>query len=206
MIIAVVNTKGGTGKTTSSVFLAHGLARDGKTLLLDADPQGSAMSWSKTVGEDFQPSTIPLPVADLHLRLPSLAESFEHVVIDTPPGEGDASHSPVTESAILAADIVILPLSPTTMDLDRLAPTIDLLSKVELRHRHSPQLHILLTKVRAGTNSATASRLTLEEDFGLPVLEAEIPLLERYANAMGLPVVELGEYEHVITALAARAQ
>jgi chromosome partitioning protein len=76
VVIAVVNTKGGTGKTTSAVFLAHGLAEDGKTLLIDADPQGSAMSWSKAVGEDFVPSTVPLPVSDLHVRLPALAESF----------------------------------------------------------------------------------------------------------------------------------
>jgi chromosome partitioning protein len=180
------------------------MAETGKTLLVDADPQGSAMSWSKLVGEDFKPSTIPLAVSDLHLRLPALASSFDHVVIDTPPGEGDNKESPITESAIKAADLVILPLSPSTMDLDRLAPTLDLLSKVELRHKHTPQLRVLLTKVRAGTNSSVASRLVLGEDFKLPVFEVEIPLFERYANAFGLPVTALGEYKDVINMIGAK--
>jgi cellulose biosynthesis protein BcsQ len=87
------------------------------------------------------------------------------------------------------------------MDLDRLAPTLDLISRVELRHKHTPQLRVLLTKVRAGTNSSVASRLVLKEDFKLPVLEVEIPLLERFANAMGLPVTVLGEYREVMAAL-----
>ena len=105
MVIAVINTKGGTGKTTSSVFIAHGLSGHGKTLLIDADPQGSSMSWSKTVGrEAFLPSTIPLAVSDLNERLPDLAEGFAHVLIDTPPGEGSEQQAPITESAIRAAE------------------------------------------------------------------------------------------------------
>lgn len=204
MVLAVVNTKGGTGKTTTAVYLAHALADEGKTMLVDADPQGSAMSWSKIVGEGFKPATVPLAVTDIHRRLPALAESFEHVVIDTPPGEGDISKSPVTESSIRAADAVIIPLGPTTMDLDRLAPTLDLLTKVENLYGHTPHLHVLLTRVRSGTTSSVATKLALTEDFRLPVLEAEIPLLERYANAMGLPITSIGDYVHVLAELRAR--
>jgi chromosome partitioning protein len=204
MVIAVVNTKGGTGKTTTAVYVAHALAQEGKTMLVDADPQGSAMSWSKIIGEEFKPATVPLAVTDIHRRLPALAESFQHVVIDTPPGEGDISKSPITEGSILAADAVIIPLGPTTMDLDRLAPTLDLLTKVENLYGHTPHLHVLLTRVRAGTTSSIATRLALTDDFKLPVLEAEIPLLEKYANAMGLPVASAGDYERVIAELRAR--
>lgn len=202
MVIAVINTKGGTGKTTSSVFIAHGLALHGKTLLIDADPQKSSMSWSQAVGrEGFLPSTIPLPVPDLNDRLPDLAAGFAHVLIDTPPGEGSEQQAPITESAIRAADIVILPLAPTTMDLDRLAPTIELLSSIERRFGHTPELHVLLTKVRAGTTSSQAIRMLLTEDYKLPVFATEIHLLERYANAFGIPVTELGEYQAVIDEL-----
>lgn len=202
MVIAVINTKGGTGKTTSSVFIAHGLARNGKTLLIDADPQKSSMSWSQVVGkEQFLPSTIPLAVSDLNERLPDIAEGFHHVLIDTPPGEGSEQQAPITESAIRAADVVILPLAPTTMDLDRLAPTIELLSIIERKYGHTPQLHVLLTKVRAGTTSAQGIRTLLTQDFKLPVFQAEIHLLERYANAFGVPVSDLGEYQDVINEL-----
>jgi chromosome partitioning protein len=202
MIIAVINTKGGTAKTTSAVFIAHGLAQYGKTLLIDADPQGSSMSWSQMVGtENFLPSTIPLAVSDLDTRVPGLAGGFSHVIIDTPPGEGSESQAPITESAIRIADVVLLPLAPTMMDLDRLAPTIDLLSSIERRYGHTPVLHVLLTKVRAGTTSASATRTALTEDFKLPVFRAEIPMYERYANAFGLPITDLGEYQYVIAEL-----
>jgi chromosome partitioning protein len=45
MRIALVNQKGGVGKSTSAVYLAAGLARQGRTLLVDADPQQTVLSW-----------------------------------------------------------------------------------------------------------------------------------------------------------------
>jgi cellulose biosynthesis protein BcsQ len=47
MRLAVVNLKGGTGKTTSATALAMSLSARGRTLLIDADPQGSALAWSE---------------------------------------------------------------------------------------------------------------------------------------------------------------
>jgi chromosome partitioning protein len=45
MRIALVNQKGGVGKSTSAVYLAAGLARYGRTLLVDSDPQQTALTW-----------------------------------------------------------------------------------------------------------------------------------------------------------------
>lgn len=60
MKLAVVNLKGGTGKTTTATALAAALNNRGRTLLVDADPQGSALAWSEEA--DFGFPTIGLPV------------------------------------------------------------------------------------------------------------------------------------------------
>jgi len=83
MRVTVLNLKGGTGKTITAVYLAGGLARHGRTLLIDADPQRSALSWSEAAG-GFAFPVISLLVRDLATRVGSLGEGYAHIVIDTP--------------------------------------------------------------------------------------------------------------------------
>ena len=67
MRLTVCNLKGGTGKTMSSVYLAAGLSRRGRTLAVDADPQGSLLSWSEeaaAAGTEFGFPVVALPVKD----------------------------------------------------------------------------------------------------------------------------------------------
>lgn len=197
MRLAIANLKGGTGKTTTAVHLAAGLGRRGRTLLVDADPQGSASEWASMIGEKPLFDVIADAEPDLHRRLPGYAAGYDHVVIDTPPG-----HESVVRSAVLAADAVLIPLSPSLMDVNRLRPTVELIAAAEAVN--SPTLHVLLIRVRAGTRTGRLSRETLQ-DLGVPVLTTEIPLLEAYVTGFGLLPPDGHRYGQVLDELFLQA-
>ena len=192
MRLAIVNLKGGVGKTTSSVYLAAGLHRTGRTLLVDADPQQSALLWSQQ-DPIFPYTVVSLPVRDLHRRLADLGRGYDHVIVDTPPGDLG-----IIRSAVMAVDIVLVPASPTGLDVNRLMPTVELLA--ELEPVHPVEVGVLLTKVRRGTLSAKGVRDVLGE-VGLPVMDTEIPLAEQYAGSFGIAPTDLGAYEELIKEL-----
>ncbi|MBP2292960.1 ParA family partition ATPase [Azospirillum rugosum] len=115
MIVALLNQKGGVGKTTLATHLAGELARSGaRILLIDADPQGSALDWSEQRAREGLTRVFPvigLARETLHREVPELARGYEHVVIDGPPRV-----TGLVRSALLASDLVLIPVQPSPYD------------------------------------------------------------------------------------------
>jgi cellulose biosynthesis protein BcsQ len=142
LVMAVANQKGGCGKTTLSMNIAGCLARTGyKVLLVDADPQGSAMAWRNNREESALPFDIqPYPYSTLHREMPKLIEKagYELVVIDCPPGGavgGDQPRADITKSALLASHVLLLPIRPTPLDYQASVTMLPMLRDVAFYRR-----------------------------------------------------------------------
>jgi chromosome partitioning protein len=197
--IAIANLKGGTGKTTSTIYLACALSRTGSTLVIDTDPQGSASLWAETA-IDLPFSTVAVPSPAVARQGRDLAARYDHLVIDTPPG-----HPGITTAALSVADTVLVPLTTGSVDLVRFGTTVEL---IEAAQAINPDLRgfVLLTKTRANTASRRDVRAALDETDMLPVLATEIPLREAIAGAEGTTPAYLDAYEQVLDELLRRTQ
>lgn len=113
MIIGLLNQKGGVGKTTLSVGLAASFARTGaRVLLIDADPQGSALDWAAAREGEPLFSVVGFPRPTIHREIAQLGQGYDYIIIDGPPRVTD-----LARSAIMAADLVLIPVQPSPYDI-----------------------------------------------------------------------------------------
>jgi chromosome partitioning protein len=197
--VATGNLKGGVAKTTTAVHLALGLARTGRTLLVDADvQQPSAFAWCDVAGDEW-PAGVEVrswATRDLARRVEMVADDYAHVVIDTGPKDGH-----VLRAALSVVDHLVIPLAPRPLDVREVDETLKVAAEVD--DRHPLAVSVLLVQVRRGTRSAVEARTYLEGDRQLPVLAAEVRLSEAVALAFGSAPEDLGDYEGVVDELAA---
>jgi chromosome partitioning protein len=121
-VIAIVSQKGGVGKSTLAVHLAtEATAQGQRVLLLDLDPQGSAMEWASRRG-DLPPDVSGANPASIGKEIErAKGDGYDLVVVDTAP---HADHAAL--QAARAADLVAIPCRPSTFDIAAISATLDL--------------------------------------------------------------------------------
>lgn len=189
MIVAIANTKGGVGKTTSCIYLAKAVVDSGrKAVILDADPQGSASAWADLVINGGNDPAWETHSVNLH-QLRQFAKQDPNpdidYFIDCPPGNPE-----LINAAVKAADFVIIPTQPTTIDMDRVWTTVENLGDC-------PSV-ILLTAARSGTKLLSEAREALTQ-ADLPVFTTVIPLREEIRSGFGTVPENLHGYADVLT-------
>lgn len=182
IILVVLNGKGGVGKTTTAVNLAAIYAETQSVLLVDADPQGSALWWTGRSPKALNFEVIRADNPDHLSDLPNLAQ-HDLVIVDTPPTLNSAALAAV----IPVASYVLLPTPPAPMDLAALITTVnEAVAPRGVAHR------VLLTKVdsRSLAEALEAQNTLLE--LNIPACNAFIRTYKAHERAAldGVPVLQ----------------
>ena len=180
MIVALLNQKGGVGKTTLALHIAGEWARQGKrVIVIDADPQGSALDWSEQRSRESLPrlfSVVGLARDTLHREAPELARDADHVVIDGPPRVAG-----LMRSALLAADVVLIPALPSPFDGWASAEMLKLLDEARI---FRPQLVARFALNRCGARTVIARETAAAlAEHDPPVLTTRIGQRVVFADA-----------------------
>ena len=143
-VVAIVNQKGGVGKTCLATNLASALADTGRVLLLDADPQRSALGWANLDHRlDPNPEVQGADAGALVRQARAAAGEYAWVVIDCPPGI-----SRVNAEAIRASDVVLIPCKPRVWDVWACEDIVDAVKLRQAANRGWPRAAFVISMER----------------------------------------------------------
>ena len=175
-IIAIVGNKGGAGKTTLSVNIAAGISQQSSIAVIDADPQGSSLQWRAIAGDNVH-FPVYAPTFSLKQQAESYSSKNDFVLIDCPP----SVKSPQSISVLEFADIAIIPVQPSPIDL---WATVHIEKAVSEARETNPELKALLV-INQLESRTTLSKLVREvlNEIDLPVADTSIRRRAIYRNS-----------------------
>ena len=179
MIVSLLNQKGGVGKTTIAVNLAMGLALKGyRVMLVDADPQGSSLTWSGNREGQAPFPVVGIPKPILHKELPKLVGDYDFIIVDGPPRVYE-----VTRSVILASDLILIPVTPSPYDVWATEETVKVIHEVlpfkeDLKTFFTINRKIMNTVIGRDVIEALAN-------YDFPVLQSRLSQRVSFAETAG---------------------
>jgi len=199
MILSFLNQKGGAGKSTLSVNVAAELAKGGaRVLLIDGDTQGSALDWAAARSGDPLVNVVGIPRGTIHKELAELSKGYAHVIID---GPGRATE--IVRSAILASDIVVIPVQPSPYDIWAAEVVVKMVEEA-LVFKPSIKPFFVINRKISGTAIGRDVKDALER-YSIPTAASEIVQRVIFAEAVatGQAVYELDEKSPAAAEIAA---
>ena len=186
-VIALVGNKGGAGKTTLSVNIAAGLAKQKSAILVDADPQGSALQWNAFTDDNTVVRVLESR-DELKSQIAELSQKYDYVVVDCPP----SVHALQTIKILEICDLALIPVQPSPVDL---WATVHTEKAVEEARQSNTNLQAILVINQLETRT-TLSRLVRDalSEIGLPVAKTALRRRAIFRNSVleGKNVFEMG--------------
>jgi chromosome partitioning protein len=190
-IISLTNQKGGVGKSTTTMLLAGGFAKQHlRVFVADADKQRTATRWAKEAPEHapFPANVYPMGDYDdtIHRELKKVIEDYDVILVDCPP----AVESPIPQSALQVSDLALIPMIPSPPDIWAAAGIENLVKRASLTNP-TLQARILVNMAQDRT-MLTRKVEELLEAFGIPLLRHRFIQREVYRHTAGFGLTIYG--------------
>ncbi len=177
-VFSIASQKGGTGKTTVAMNFAAGLAQRGRTLVIDADPQGSAGQWASLASDEKPfPVSVITVAGGFSREIGRFKRDYQYIVIDCPP----TLETEITHQAMAAADTVLIPTLPSPVDLWAGVRLASVIEQIKIG-RPTFRAYMVINQLEPRSAISRGMQQALSE-FDIPALQGHLRRRAIYRNA-----------------------